>query len=94
METGVTHDVSRKELIGAAPPPAAIEVHSLDRQAQPDMPPTFLLHADDDPAVDPENSIRFYRMLRASKVPAELHIFHKGGHGFGLRFTQDLPVAG
>jgi acetyl esterase/lipase len=59
METGVTHGVSRKELIGAEPSPAAIEAYSLDRQVRPDMPPTFLLHADDDPAVDPENSIRF-----------------------------------
>jgi acetyl esterase/lipase len=93
METGVTHDVSRQELIGAEPSAAAIEEYSLDKQVRPDMPPTFLLHADDDPAVSPENSIRFYRALRVNKVPAELHIFRKGEHGFGLRFTKGLPVA-
>jgi acetyl esterase/lipase len=93
METGVTHEVSRKELIGAEPPAAAVDEHSLDRHVRPDMPPTFLLHADDDSAVSPENSIRLYRALRASKVPAELHVFRKGEHGFGLRFTKGLPVA-
>ena len=40
-----------------------------------------------------ENSIRFYRALKAAKVSAELHIFRKGEHGFGLRFTKGLPVA-
>jgi acetyl esterase/lipase len=93
METGVTHDVSRQELIGAAPSAATIDAYSLDKQVRPDMPATFLLHADDDSAVNPENSIRFYRALRANKVPAELHIFRKGEHGFGLRFTKGLPVA-
>ena len=93
METGVTHEVSRKELIGAEPSAAAVDEQSLDEHVRPDMPPTFLLHADDDSAVSPENSIRFYRALRANKVPAELHIFRKGEHGFGLRFTKGLPVA-
>jgi acetyl esterase/lipase len=93
MEAGVTHDVSRQELIGAAPSAATIDAYSLDKQVRPDMPATFLLHADDDSAVNPENSIRFYRALRANKVPAELHIFRKGEHGFGLRFTKGLPVA-
>jgi acetyl esterase/lipase len=93
MESGVTHDVSRQELIGAEPSAAAIEEHSLDKHVRPDMPPTFLLHADDDSAVNPENSIRFYRALRANKIPAELHIFRKGEHGFAVRFTKGLPVA-
>jgi acetyl esterase/lipase len=93
MESGVTHDVSRQELIGAEPSASAIEEHSLDKHVRPDMPPTFLLHADDDSAVNPENSIRFYRALRANKIPAELHIFRKGEHGFAVRFTKGLPVA-
>jgi acetyl esterase/lipase len=93
METGVTHAESRKELIGAEPTEAAISEYSLDQHVRQDTPPTFLLHADDDPAVVTENSIRFYRALKANKVPAELHIFRKGEHGCGLRFTKGLPVA-
>jgi acetyl esterase/lipase len=93
MEAGVTHAESRKELIGAEPTEAAINEYSLDGHVRQDTPPTFLLHADDDPSVITENSIRFYRALKANKVPAELHIFRKGEHGFGLRFTKGLPVA-
>jgi len=47
-------------------------------------PPTFLVAADDDAAVFPENSVNFYLALRKAKVPAELHIYKNGGHGFGL----------
>jgi len=93
MEAGVTHAESRKELIGAEPREATVGEYSLERAVRPDVPPTFLLHADDDAQVPTENSIRFYRALKANKVPAELHIFRKGEHGFGLRFTKGLPVA-
>jgi acetyl esterase/lipase len=47
-------------------------------------PPTFLVHAGDDP-VSPENSVAMYRALQRNKVPAELHLYAGGGHGFGLR---------
>jgi dipeptidyl aminopeptidase/acylaminoacyl peptidase len=50
----------------------------------PETPPTFLVHANDDKAVPPENSIYFYLALRKAKVPAEMHIYENGGHGFGL----------
>lgn len=49
-----------------------------------DTPQTFLAHADDD-GLTSENSIRFYLALKKEKVPAELHIFSGGGHGFGIR---------
>lgn len=57
-----------------------------------DTPPAFLVQASDDPLVSPENSIRFYLALRQAKVPAELHLYLKGGHGFGMVHT-DLPTA-
>lgn len=47
-------------------------------------PQTFLAHAADD-SLSADNSIRFYRALRKAKVPAEMHIFSEGGHGFGIR---------
>jgi acetyl esterase/lipase len=55
-----------------------------------DTPPMFLAHAanDGEPA---ENSVQMYRALKAVRVPAELHIWEKGGHGYGLRKT-DRPV--
>jgi acetyl esterase/lipase len=53
-------------------------------------PPTFILQAEDDP-VHVENATNYFLQLKAAKVPAELHIFAEGGHGYGLRKTK-LPV--
>lgn len=49
-----------------------------------ETPPTFFAHASDDP-VSSENSVALYRALRKAGVPAELHLFASGGHGFGMR---------
>ena len=57
-----------------------------------DTPPAFLVHAHDDKGVSSERSIEFYLALRAAKVPAELHIYAQGGHGFGTR-ARGLPVS-
>lgn len=54
-------------------------------------PPTFVVQAEDDP-VHVENSLVYYQQLKNAKVPAELHIYSKGGHGYGLRKTGN-PVA-
>lgn len=53
-------------------------------------PPTFIVQAEDDP-VHVENALVYYQALKNAKVPAELHIFSEGGHGYGLRKTK-LPV--
>ena len=55
-----------------------------------DTPPTFLVQAEDDP-VHVENAVTYFMELKDAKVPAELHIYSKGGHGYGLRPTE-LPV--
>jgi acetyl esterase/lipase len=52
----------------------------------PQTPPCFFAHANDD-RVSPENSVAMYLALRRANVPAELHIYAAGGHGFGLRPT-------
>ena len=53
-------------------------------------PPTFLLQAEDDP-VHEENALVYFQALKEAKVPAELHIYAEGGHGYGLRPTE-LPI--
>jgi acetyl esterase/lipase len=53
-------------------------------------PPSFIVQAEDD-SVHVENSIIYYQALKNAKVPAELHLFSNGGHGYGLRRTE-LPV--
>ena len=54
-------------------------------------PPTFLVHADDD-RLSSLNSVRFYERLKEQGVSAELHIYSRGGHGFGIR-QGEFPVA-
>lgn len=51
-------------------------------------PPTFLLQAQDDPVDPVENSLVYYSALKSAGVPAEMHVFVKGGHAFGLRPTN------
>jgi acetyl esterase/lipase len=53
-------------------------------------PPSFVLQAEDDP-VHVENATVYFMALKNAKVPAELHIFAEGGHGYGLRRTE-LPI--
>jgi acetyl esterase/lipase len=55
-----------------------------------DTPPTFIVQAEDDP-VHVENAVVYFLALKNAKVPAELHVYAKGGHGYGLRRTE-LPV--
>jgi acetyl esterase/lipase len=68
------------------------ELTHVSAGVQPDAntPPTFLVQAEDDP-VHEENALVYFQALKQAKVPAELHIFAQGGHGYGLRPT-DLPV--
>jgi acetyl esterase/lipase len=51
-----------------------------------DAPPVFFVHAFDDP-VTPMSSILLFSELKRKNVPAELHVFPAGGHGYGLRPT-------
>ncbi|MBM3458701.1 MAG: alpha/beta hydrolase [Armatimonadetes bacterium] len=49
------------------------------------LPPTFITQMTDDAASLPQGSTLLYLELVTRKVPAELHIYEKGGHGFGMR---------
>jgi acetyl esterase/lipase len=53
-------------------------------------PPSFIVQTEDDP-VHVENSTVYFLALKNPKVPAELHVYANGGHGYGLRHTE-LPV--
>jgi acetyl esterase/lipase len=53
-------------------------------------PPSFLIQTEDDTA-KVENAWVYYEALKQAKVPAEMHLFANGGHGYGLRPTK-LPV--
>ena len=57
-----------------------------------DIPPLFLVQADDDKTVTPlEHSIALYQAWKKAGVSAEMHIYSRGGHGFGMH-KKGLPV--
>ena len=58
-----------------------------------DVPPLFIVIADDDNLVSPNSAARLYMAWRLAGKPAELHIFRRGGHGFGMK-TLKLPSDG
>lgn len=84
----VSHRGSFDKLLGKNAPDSLLKYFSNELQVTDRTPPAFLVHAQDDDGVSPQNSILFYQALTAHHVPAELHIYQKGGHGFGLH----LPV--
>jgi len=79
------HAGSRQRLLGDAPDADAVREFSPQYQVHSQMPPVFLLHVQDDPAVKVENSELFAAALRQAGIPHELHLYAEGGHGFGLR---------
>jgi acetyl esterase/lipase len=83
MAESITHQGSLHSLLGSTPDPKWVEFYSNELNVTSRTPPTFLVQAQDD-RVSVENSLRFYDALKKAGVPAELHVFEKGGHGFGL----------
>ena len=92
MDPAIAHAGSRELLLGPAPSPTLESAYSPDRTVPADAPPHFLLHAEDDPAVHVDNTLRLRAALKARGVPVETHLFAQGGHGFGLRGTIGKPV--
>lgn len=84
MKSPLTHAGSRKRLLGINPSEEFCQAFSNELQVSANTPPTFIVHAADDPSVPVLNSIQYFESLNKFKVPAELHIYQKGGHGFGL----------
>ena len=79
-----THAGSRKNLIGENPSDNTVRHFSNELQITDKTPPAFLVHSADDKAVPVNNSVVYFEGLQKSGIPSELHIFQKGGHGYGL----------
>lgn len=84
MEASITHAGSRRNLLGTHPTQAEIKHFSCNLQVNKNTPPAFLVQAENDHTVPVQNSIDYFIALKRFNIPAELHIFQKGGHGFGL----------
>lgn len=87
----IAHHGSKENLVGKNPSPELVHRFSNEEQVTAKTPPSFLVHAADDDAVPVANSFAFVEALVKNKVPAELHVYQAGGHGFGLhnKTTKD-----
>jgi acetyl esterase/lipase len=78
------HGGSSQNLLGKNPSEEDLHLFSNEEQVTPQTPKAFLVHAADDNAVPLKNSLLYAEKLTANKVPVDLHVYAKGGHGFGL----------
>jgi dipeptidyl aminopeptidase/acylaminoacyl peptidase len=84
MDLNLTHKGTREALLGKRPTKEMVEAYSNDLKVTDETPPTFIVHSADDATVPVENSINYFFALKKNNVPVELHIYEKGGHGYGL----------
>lgn len=80
----ITHQGTKENLIGENPSEDLVDYFSNDKQVTELTPATFLMHATDDTVVPVENSLLFYTAVKEKGISATMHIYPKGGHGFGL----------
>lgn len=96
MVLGTTHGGTRNKILGSDPAPALTELCSAERQVTPETPPVFLVHALDD-GVASANSRLMEQACREKGVPANLHFYPTGGHGYGMEKrgqpTDEWPKA-
>ncbi|MBR2243987.1 MAG: alpha/beta hydrolase [Prevotella sp.] len=83
MEQGITHKGSRENLLGKKPKRKLMNQFCNEQHVSGSTPRAFIVLAHDDKAVSPLNSISYYEELCLHKVPATMHIYPSGGHGFG-----------
>jgi acetyl esterase/lipase len=88
MQNEITHKGSKEKLLGLDPSVELINKFSCELHVNTTTPNTFIIHATDDQSVPVENSINYYLALKNNKIQCELHLYEKGGHGFGLGFLN------
>ncbi|MBD2754490.1 alpha/beta hydrolase [Spirosoma validum] len=89
LNDSLGHGATRKNLLGTSPSAEQIKLYSNELQVSKKTPPTLLLHAGDDQKVPVENSLVFYEAIHRQGVPAAMHIYPKGDHGFLGTPTRD-----
>ena len=86
------HSGSSLNLLGKKPSEELIHLFSNEEQITDYTPKAFMVHAADDKAVPIKNSLYYVEKLTENNVAADLHVYAKGGHGFGLnnKTTKEL----
>ncbi len=85
MKDGLTHEGSRRNLLGDAPTAEAVEYYSNELHVGSSTPQAFIVVSGDDDVVPAGNSFAYYNALRENGVAASLHVYPSGGHGWGMR---------
>lgn len=85
MDLSFTHKGSRENLLGKSPAKHDVNRFSNDLQVTGSTPRAFIALSDDDHTVSPQNSISYYFELYRHDVPAVIHVYPAGGHGWGYR---------
>lgn len=84
MDPALTHSDTRVNLLGEDASKELENQYSSEKRVTSSTPRCFMSLADDDKAVNPLNSIHYYEALKKAGIPASLHIFPSGGHGYGF----------
>ena len=86
MREELTNKGSRKALLGDKPNNEMVERYSMENHVTSENPPTLLIHASNDTAVSPENSVMMYDALIGKGVrQSSIHIFPFGKHSIAMR---------
>ena len=82
-----THQGSKDNLLGKNPSEELVKLYSNELQVNENTPPAFIMHSSDDTVVPVLNSINYYLAMCKHGVPASMHFYPVGGHGWGYNET-------
>lgn len=88
MQDGLTHNDSRRKLLGEQATKEDKDRFSGELNVTAQTPPLYITHASDDKAVNVRNSIRYYEAVQGRNIPAEMHLYQQGGHGFIFSYKE------
>lgn len=91
MKDGITHEGSKRSLLGENPSEELQTLYSNELQVTSDTPPAFIMVSADDDIVPVENSLLYFQNLNDKTGGSSLHIYPTGGHGWGA--GQNFPYA-
>ena len=84
-----THQGSKNNLLGMNPSEELVKLYSNELQVNEQTPPAFIMHSSDDTAVPVQNTINYYLAMCKHGVPASVHFYPVGGHGWG--YNESFP---
>jgi len=96
MDATLTHQGSRENLIGKNPTNEMVKLYSNELQVTEKTPRAFIVLTADDTTVPPANSARYYEALTMHQVPAVMHVYPTGEHGFGMldsfKYKEEMMI--